>query len=103
MPDVNVTFIHPVDSTKTCSATLSTVSTPSFVLEKLVQSGFVPAPRPGAPYALITPDGRRLDPNTPLEAAGVVSDIALTVVPEHQGAANCTGVDRTSTCVGKVA
>lgn len=85
--EIAIVFTHPNDS-RPFNATVSEECTVEFLLDKLVQSEFMPPATANEPYALLF-NGKRLTASTQLNAAGVTSGAILNVEKVTQGAAPC--------------
>jgi hypothetical protein len=84
---VTLRFIHPTDSTQVLTATVGTASTPDYLINKLIQSGFMANLGTGAVYKLVdTQTGKELADHVSLAAAGVSSDSTLNVLHSVTGA-----------------
>lgn len=88
---ITVHFVHPTDSTQVLTATVGTTSTPNYLIDQLIQSGFMSkAPNNGA-YKLVDPSTRKeLTDHQTLAQAGVVPNTTLNVLPTVSGASHGT-------------
>lgn len=89
MPDdqITVNFVHPTDSTQVLTATVGRASTPHYLLDQLVRSGFMPDPPHSAAYKLVDPNTHReLGDHQTLVQAGVAPNATLSVMGAYVGA-----------------
>jgi hypothetical protein len=89
---ITVNFVHPTDSTNLLTATVGTASTPNYLIDQLILSGFMgKAPNNGA-YKLVDPNTHKeLADHETLEHAGVAPNSTLNVVASVSGARGQTG------------
>jgi hypothetical protein len=86
-PRVTLHFGHPTDSSQVLTATVGTTATPDYLINKLIQSGFMSKLLPGAVYKLVdTETGKELNDHVSLAAAGVASGSTLMVLHSVTGA-----------------
>lgn len=86
---ITVNFVHPTDSGQVLTATVGTASTPNYLIDQLIHSGFMSKP-PNGTYRLLDPNtGKELPDHQTLAQARVAPNATLPVVPSLSGA--CPG------------
>lgn len=84
---IMVNFVHPTDSTQVLTATVGRTSTPHYLLDQLVRSGFMPQAPSNSSYKLVDPNTHReLGDYQTLAAAGVAPNATLSVMGAYVGA-----------------
>ena len=95
MPDqqITVNFVHPTDSTHVLTATVGTTSTPNYLIQQLIGSGFMGKAPNGGTYKLVDPNTHReLADYQTLAQAAVAPNTTLNIMPSVSGARHWTGV-----------
>jgi hypothetical protein len=84
---ITVHFVHPTDSTQVLTATVGTASTPNYLIDQLISSGFMgKAPNNGM-YKLVDPNTRKeLADHQTLAQAQVSPNSTLNVLSTVSGA-----------------
>lgn len=86
MSDLELTFIHPTDSTRTFPADVSPEKTADECIEELASHGFFTR-QDGHTYRLAdSSTHKELRGNETLAQSGVASGSALNIIPSTQGA-----------------
>jgi hypothetical protein len=84
---ITVNFVHPTDSTQVLTATVGTTSTPNYLVDQLIRSGFMSKAPNNGTYKLLDPrTGRELQDHQTLAQAQVAPNTTLSVVPTLSGA-----------------
>lgn len=84
---IMVNFVHPTDSTQVLTATVGWASTPHYLLEQLVRSGFMPPAPNNSSYKLVDPNTQReLGDHQTLQQAGVAHNTTLSIMGAYVGA-----------------
>jgi hypothetical protein len=83
---ITVHFIHPTDSTQVLTASVAAAATPVYLVEQMLQAGFIPVLAQSGRYKLRTGDGVQLLDNVPLAQAGIADGATLEVNPSMTGA-----------------
>jgi hypothetical protein len=84
---ITVNFVHPTDSTHVLTATVGTTSTPNYLIDQLILSGFMSKAPNGGTYKLVDPNNyKELADHQTLAHAGVAPNSTLNVMPSVSGA-----------------
>ena len=88
---ITVHFVHPTDSTQVLTATVGTTSTPNYLIDQLIHSGFMNSAPNNGRYKLVDPNTRReLADHQTLAQAQVAPNTTLNVMPTVSGASGRT-------------
>jgi hypothetical protein len=86
---ITVHFVHPTDSTQVLTATVGTTSTPNYLIDQLIRSGFMAKAPNNGMYKLVDPNTRKeLPDHQTLAQAQVAANSTLNVLSTVSGAHN---------------
>jgi 3-hydroxyacyl-CoA dehydrogenase len=89
---ITVHFVHPTDSTQVLTATVGSTSTPNYLIDQLIRSGFMGKAQNNGTYKLVDPNTRReLPDHQTLAQAAIAPNTTLNVLSTVSGASDGAG------------